>query len=316
MKELKISVIYGGSCPPQADPSMYNPDNYQANLQYFHDFLQRRGSSANTIDSYLTSVRHFHSLYRDVTVENLQSYKAWLMERYKPSTVNTRIYGINQYVAALQSGGDTSDTGPYTPAASIDFLEPYKLPSVRHQQKPFLNNVISKRDYERLKRGLKRDNNMFWYFVVRFLGATGARVSELIEIKAEHMQIGCMDLYSKGGKVRRIYFPEKLCGEMLSWLDSRQIQTGFIFTNRRGNPITPRGISSQLKVLAKKYRICPDTVYPHSFRHRFAKNFLTKFNDISLLADLMGHESIETTRIYLTRSSDAQRELIDRIVTW
>ena len=110
MKELKISVIYGGSCPPQADPSMYNPDNYQANLQYFHDFLQRRGSSANTIDSYLTSVRHFHSLYRDVTVENLQSYKAWLMERYKPSTVNTRIYGINQYVAALQSGGDMSDT--------------------------------------------------------------------------------------------------------------------------------------------------------------------------------------------------------------
>ena len=291
MKELKISVIYGGSCPPQADPSMYNPDNYQANLQYFHDFLQRRGSSANTIDSYLTSVRHFHSLYRDVTVENLQSYKAWLMERYKPSTVNTRIYGINQYVAALQSGGDMSDTGPYTPAAS-------------------------KRDYERLKRGLKRDNNMFWYFVVRFLGATGARVSELIQIKAEHMQIGCMDLYSKGGKVRRIYFPEKLCGEMLSWLDSRQIQTCFIFTNRRGNPITPRGISSQLKVLAKKYRICPDTVYPHSFRHRFAKNFLTKFNDISLLADLMGHESIETTRIYLTRSSDEQRELIDRIVTW
>lgn len=55
---------------------------------------------------------------------------------------------------------------------------------------------------------------------------------------------------------------------------------------------------------------------PHSFRHRFAKNFLTKFNDISLLADLMGHESIETTRIYLTRSSDEQRELIDRIVTW
>ena len=57
-------------------------------------------------------------------------------------------------------------------------------------------------------------------------------------------------------------------------------------------------------------------MYPHSFRHRFAKNFLTKFNDISLLAHLVGHESIETTRIYLTRSSDEQRELIDRIVTW
>ena len=121
MKELKISVIYGGSCPPQADPSMYNPDNYQANLQYFHDFLQRRGSSANTIDSYLTSVRHFHSLYRDVTVENLQSYKAWLMERYKPSTVNTRIYGINQYVAALQSG--EVDWAEVVPVESLESLK-------------------------------------------------------------------------------------------------------------------------------------------------------------------------------------------------
>ncbi len=103
---------------------------------------------------------------------------------------------------------------------------------------------------------------------------------------------------------------------MLSWLAMQGRETGFIFINRQGKPITPRGISSQLKVLARQYKITPDTVYPHSFRHRFAKNFLMKFNDISLLADLMGHESIETTRIYLTRSSDEQRELIDKIVTW
>lgn len=303
---------------------MNNPSDIQANLEYFRDYLQKRGSAVNTVDSYITSARHYHSLYSDITVDNLQSYKAWLMANYKPSTVNTRIYGINQYVLALQAAmvqrekgvdEETSDEDRL-PSGSISLLTPYKLPSVKHQQKPFLNNVISKRDYERLKRCLKRDNNMFWYFVVRFLGATGARVSELIQIKAEHIQIGCMDLYSKGGKVRRIYFPEKLCGEMLSWLALRGVQTGFIFTNRQGRPITPRGISSQLKVLARHYRISPETIYPHSFRHRFAKNFLSKFNDISLLADLMGHESIETTRIYLTRSSDEQRELIDKIVTW
>lgn len=303
---------------------MNNPCDIQANLEYFRDYLQKRGSAVNTVDSYLTSARHYHCLYSDITVESLQSYKAWLMENYKPSTVNTRIYGINQYVLALQAAmlhrekdgdGELSDDDRL-PSGSISLLTPYKLPSVKHQQKPFLNNVISKRDYERLKRCLKRDNNMFWYFVVRFLGATGARVSELIQIKAEDIQIGCMDLYSKGGKVRRIYFPEKLCGEMLAWLALRGVQTGFIFTNRQGHPITPRGISSQLKVLARHYRISPETIYPHSFRHRFAKNFLSKFNDISLLADLMGHESIETTRIYLTRSSDEQRELIDKIVTW
>lgn len=178
----------------QTDAPVYNPRKKQTNLEYFHGFLEKRGSAVNTIDSYLTSVRHFHSLYHEITVENLQAYKAWLMERYKPSTVNTRIYGINQYVAALQAREDTDCL------RGDVFLTPYKLPSVRHQQKPFLNNVISKRDYERFKRCLKRDHNMFWYFVVRFLGATGARVSELIQIKAEHIQIGCMDLYSKGGE--------------------------------------------------------------------------------------------------------------------
>ena len=71
-----------------------------------------------------------------------------------------------------------------------------------------------------------------------------------------------------------------------------------------------------LKILAVEYGIDPKVVYPHSFRHRFAKNFLAKFNDIALLADLMGHESIETTRVYLRRTATEQRELIDRIVTW
>lgn len=275
--------------------------NEEERLEWFREFLIKRGAAGNTVQVYLTSVRLFYSLFDEISVENMQEYKGWLMKRYKPNTVNTRIYGMNQYVKALSLEGEG---------------QPYRLPSVKHQQKPFLNNVISKRDYERLKRNLKRDGNMFWYFVVRFLGATGARVSELVQIKAEHIQIGCIDLYSKGGKIRRIYFPEKLCGEMLSWLADQGIETGFVFTNRRGQQITPRGISSQLKVFARQYRIPPETVYPHSFRHRFAKNFLLKFNDISLLADLMGHESIETTRIYLTRSSDEQRALIDRIVTW
>ena len=92
--------------------------------------------------------------------------------------------------------------------------------------------------------------------------------------------------------------------------------SGYLFCNRFGKRITARGIGYQLKVFAKGYGIDTKVVYPHSFRHRFAKNFLAKFNDIALLADLMGHESIETTRIYLRRTATEQRELIDRIVTW
>ena len=116
-------------------------------------------------------------------------------------------------------------------------LESYKLPSVK-PAKPF-DNVISKKDYERLKRCLKRDGNMFWYFVVRFLAATGARISEVVKIKVEHVRIGCMDLYSKGGKLRRIYFPEKLCLEMLSWVGYGRPRQWLYFVNKKGDQITP-----------------------------------------------------------------------------
>lgn len=83
-----------------------------------------------------------------------------------------------------------------------------------------------------------------------------------------------------------------------------------------GERITTRGISQQLKNYAEKYGLDKKVVYPHSFRHRYAKNFLEKYNDIALLADLMGHESIETTRIYLRRTASEQQELVDKIVTW
>lgn len=272
-------------------------------IENFKISLKKNGSSKNTIDCYVASVRLFYTIYSELNIENLQSYKKYLLQNFKPNTVNSRIYGINQFIKAVNTDNSI-------------MLESYKLPSVKCRQQPFLDNIISRRDYERLKRGLKKDQDMFWYFVVRFLAATGARISELIQIKVENLQIGCMDLYSKGGKLRRIYLPEKLCLEALSWLELQGRDSGFIFVNRKGQQITPRGISGQLKVLAKRYHIPPETVYPHSFRHRFAKNFLGKFNDISLLADLMGHESIETTRIYLTQSSIEQQRFIDKIVTW
>ena len=116
--------------------------------------------------------------------------------------------------------------------------------------------------------------------------------------------------------MRRIYIPLKLKDEAEQWLQERKQYSGFIFINKHGERITARGIAAQLKKLAIKYKLNPAVVYPHSFRHRFAKNFLEKFNDISLLADLMGHESIETTRIYLRRTSTEQRTIVDRVVTW
>ena len=116
--------------------------------------------------------------------------------------------------------------------------------------------------------------------------------------------------------MRRLYIPKKLREETVIWLNATSRTTGYLFLNRFGERITTRGTSQQLKKYAIKYGLNPKVVYPHSFRHRYAKNFLDKFNDIALLADLMGHESIETTRIYLRRTASEQQAIVDKIITW
>ncbi|MDR1537435.1 MAG: tyrosine-type recombinase/integrase [Clostridiales bacterium] len=263
----------------------------------FETHLRKSSLSENTITSYMWTVDYYMSHYDGASTENLLAYKGFLLEQYKPKTINLRIQAINKYLKFL--GEDKS-----------------QLKFVKVQSKNFLENVISNADYSFLKNSLKKDGNMEWYFVVWYLAATGARVSELIQIKIEHIYTGYFDLYSKGGKLRRLYIPKKLKIETLDWLKVGKKTSGFLFLNRFGEQISTRGISQQLKNYAIKYRLNAKVVYPHSFRHLFAKNFLEKYNDIALLADLMGHESIETTRIYLRRTASEQQSLIDRIVTW
>lgn len=263
----------------------------------FERHLKGTNLSENTISSYMFAIKQYGEQYDDVTQKKLREYKVWLIENYKPKTVNLRLRAINCYLECVGK-------------------EKWKLPFVRVQQKAFLENVISEADYEYFKSCLKNDDEMFWYFVIRFLAATGARVSELIQIKVEHVKLGHLDLYSKGGKLRRIYIPKELQKEALSWLAEKHQESGFLFLNKYGERITTRGISGQLKKLAAKYGINPAVVYPHSFRHRFAKSFLDRCNDIAFLADLMGHESIETTRIYLRKTATEQREIVDTIIDW
>ena len=268
-------------------------------LEQFQTYLRKKGVADNTIIAYRTAVRQFYQQASGISVGEFQAYKQYLIHHYRPSTVNTRIYGINQYILFLQRREEkffgrkqTNQKDEQEGQKKLITLDHYQVPAVRRQQKPFLDNIISNEDYMRLRDGLYQDENWFWYFIVRFLAATGARVSELVQIKAEHLRLGYMDLYSKGGKIRRIYFPDSLCTEGLEWLKSKGTASGFIFLNQQGKQITPRGINSQLKRLARRYHIDPGTVYPHSFRHLYAKNFLAKFNDITLLADLLGHEGI------------------------
>ena len=263
----------------------------------FEKQLSKSDLAKNTVTSYVWTVKYFLAHYKEFNRKNLLAYKGYLMENFKPQTVNLRLQGINKYLEFIKK-------------------DKQKMKFVKVQQKNFLENVISNEDYKFLKTQLKADGYMEWYFVVWFMAATGARVSELLQIKAEHVVVGHLDIYSKGGKLRRLYIPKNLQGEAKQWLADRGVSSGYIFLNRYGERITTRGIAIQLKHFADKYGLNREVVYPHSFRHRFAKNFLDKFNDLALLADLMGHESIETTRIYLRRTATEQRQIVDKVVTW
>ena len=176
----------------------------------FEQHLRKSNLSENTIHSYLWTVDFYHAHYDAVSKENLLAYKGYLMEFFKPKTVNLRIQAMNKY---------------------LDFLhrDRLRLRAVKVQQKNFLENVISNADYNFLKKQLKKDGNMEWYFVVWYLAATGARVSELIQIKIEHVELGYFDLYTKGGKLRRLYIPKKLRTETLEWLEETQRFSGFLF---------------------------------------------------------------------------------------
>lgn len=148
-----------------------------------------------------------------------------------------------------------------------------KIKTVKLPKSSFLERVISNEDYVFFKRRLRREKDLRWYFIVWTLAATGARISELVQLKAEHVRTGYYDIYSKGEIIRRIYLPVRLRTELLKWMDR---DTGYLFVNRYGRKITPRGIAQNLKIMAEKYGIDPTVVHPHSFRHLYAKNFLSK----------------------------------------
>jgi len=275
---------------------MYNK-NKCIMVEKFKEYLTHSNMAKNTVSAYIYAVNDFNSRHKELTKKNLLLYKTYLIETFKPKTVNLRIQALNKYLEYLRKPR-------------------LRLKSVKVQQRTYLENVISNADYTFLKNKLKKEDNQEWYFVVRFLAATGARVSELVQLKVEHVNVGYYDIYTKGGKIRRLFIPKKLRDEAQEWLSANKRESGYLFLNRFGERITTRGIAQQLKNFAVKYGLNPKVVYPHSFRHRYAKNFLEKFNDISLLADLMGHESIETTRIYLRRTASEQQAIVDKIITW
>jgi site-specific recombinase XerD len=266
-------------------------------IKEFQNFLEKSNLSKNTVASYVTTVNIFQNRHKTFTHRTLARYKCSLVELYKPATVNLRLHAINRYLGFIKK-------------------EKLRQQFVKIQPKQYVENVISNADYLFLKDKLRLTGQTKWYFLIWLLATTGARISELLQIQGEHIRKGYMDVRSKGGKVRRLYIPKKLRNNAIKWLGRQNLNTNYVFKNRQGKPVSARSIAYQLKHFARKYGLDTQTVYPHSFRHLFAKNFLDKCADITLLADLMGHRSVETTRIYLRRTACEQQSFINKIVTW
>ncbi len=264
-------------------------------MKDYEKYMRGLDYTVNTQKSYIVGINNFYKLYDEVNIDNLKSYKHHLIEKYSISTVNSRIVAMNSY---------------------LDFInfKSYRIKTVKTIKKNFLENVISNEDYTFILNSLLEDLNYKWYFIIKFIANTGSRVSELVEIKHEHLHVGYMDIYSKGGKVRRVYIPKKLIEEYYDYNAIKK--SGYLFINKSGVKLSTRGISLQLKIIARKYKVNAKVVYPHSFRHLFAKNFVNNYKDIALLADLLGHSSIETTRIYLRRTSEEQYSIVNEVVTW
>ena len=146
------------------------------------------------------------------------------------------------------------------------------------------------------------------YYIMKTIAGTGLRIGELKYVTVQAITDGYTQIWNKG-KYRYIYFSEPLCMELMEYCNDSGISEGIVFIGRKeGKVITSAAVWKGLKNLAKELGIPEDTVFPHSFRHLFAKNYMEKVGDITELADILGHSRLETTWIYTKTTSAEKRK--------
>lgn len=250
--------------------------------------------SQNTIDGYMWSLKIFYEKYDEINKENMLDFKKWQLEKWKPKTANNRIVALNQYCNFIGH-------------------PEYCVNGIKIHNSTAVENVISEEEYNKLLEGLKNDKNEKGYWMIKYLAKTGARVSEFIRLTKDGLEKGYCEMWTKG-KIRRIYIPKNLIEESREFFSNNEYN--LLFTNRYGKKYTERGISQNIKNWAKKYGVREEVAHPHSFRHLYAIEFLKNNSNISLLADLMGHSSVNTTSIYLKLSKEEQMRQFNEASNW
>lgn len=261
----------------------------------FEKFLIDCEESENTIKQYKYSLKTYkREIGQVLNKPNLKKYKEVLLSKRKPKTVNVRIAGIIKFIKF------------YADYKKDKRYEEIIIKNVKMQNKTYLNNVISLEEFKQMYDKVKNTKREKYYYLIKFMGYTGARISEVVKLDVTSVKNGYMETISKGSKFRRIYIPKDFQNELIKYIDERHIEDKLF-------NITPRGVSNMLKKIAEELDIDLKKVHPHSFRHMFAINFLKDNKDITLLADLLGHSNLDTTKIYLRRTEEEQRKIINNI---
>ena len=272
------------------DVNYLDPDK-ESDIDDFAQWLKRKGMSQNCIDSYLYTVNEFYKKYGVLNNQNLEKYENYLKENWKPKTVNLRIAGMTKYFKYMNYEG-------------------YEFLRAKEQKQTFCDNAINEEQYNELIDWAKLNMPKVW-LICKVLAGTGVRVSELIELKTIDLKKGYVDIIGKGSKQRRIYYTETLQEEIKKCCGNI-----YIIENRYGQKMSTRGVSQLLVTASERSGIPREVMHPHSFRHFFAKQFMKKTQDISLLGDLLGHSNIATTAIYTRLTSEEQQKEINKLINW
>lgn len=267
-------------------------------LQKYTYWLRREERCEGTVEKYLRDIQAFARWLegRPVTKEQTAGWKAYLMAAgYAPVTINSMLSAINGLFRFLG-------------------WEECRVKFLKVQRRLFRDEGrdLTRPEYVRLlntARNLGRDRLAL---LMETICATGIRVSEVRHITVEAARRGRAEIASKG-KVRIILLPNKLCRKLLKYAQKQKTVSGEIFLTGNGKPLTRRQIWAEMKRLCKRARVAPSKVFPHNLRHLFATAFYRVSRDIVKLADVLGHSSIETTRIYLISTGAEHQRQLDRL---
>ena len=252
--------------------------------------------SSSTIAKYVADINQWLSIAPEkISKASILDYKENLCKNYKVASVNSKIISINRYLKWLG-------------------IKELTVKTKRIQNSSGLENMITKECYRKMLRYADARNKRKQYCIMKTIAQTGIRIGELKYVTVEAVKEGYTVVWNKG-KYRTVYFTDNLRHELLRYCMEIECSAGVIFSGReKGSPITPGAVWKNLKYIARQVEVPEEMVYPHSFRHLFAKEYMRKVGDISELADLLGHSRLETTWIYTKTTSDEKRrklELLD-----